>query len=399
MLPELYSQNNALMGFVENKYEKGRFVALNICKVLESVKDRVKSPRFRDMYLFRFIDIVVRGENHRGEISNLKPLLAEGEKYGYAVGVEEFLEHKQRAIQIYFNSMEYNNIIQEYYKNVIGSYIDGKWNFSDIENLISSMKAISGNQNQGILIVGKIKSSLAQALAFERMPNAEIYFEEALKEMEGDKGNTDITLSYMLHHFIDMASKGDWEKYKEKYEKYAAKYFDVEPDSFTIEGLEKIFVTLMNSIKDNSEMRFALYLFIKSIKVFYLEQFRDNKEISDLISKMGKEIFEHANSVNDMIHPWELIYKNMYEIMDEIGDNKKNKYYDKIIKKERMKNSGPTIWAIIIKFKLDYMENYDVSGDKYAKQLIDIEGLENIKDMSNAEVKKVLSDKLTYMYN
>ncbi len=225
-LPELYAQNNSLMGYVENKYEKGRFIALNMCKVLESVKDRVRSPRYRDMYAFRFIDIVVRGENHRGEISNLKPLLEEIEQYGYAVGLEEYLEHKQRAIQLYFNSLNYSHIIKEYYKNVIGSYIDGRWNFSDIETLISSMRAISGNRNQGILIVGKIKSSLAQALAFERMPNDEIYFKEEIKEMEGDKGNTDITLSYMLHHFIDMATKGNWDKYKEKYEEYAAKYFE-----------------------------------------------------------------------------------------------------------------------------------------------------------------------------
>ncbi len=397
-LPELYAQNNAFMGYT-NKYEKGRFIALNMCNVLEQVKDRIKSSRFCDMYSFRFIDIVIRGENHRGEISNLKPLLEKGEQYGYSVGVEEFLEHKQRAIQFYFNSMKYDQIIKEYYKNVIGSYVDGKWNFSDIENLISSMKAISGNQNQGILIVGKIKSSLAQALAFERMPNAEIYFEEALKEMEGDKGNTRITLSYMLHHFIDMATKCNWEKYKEKYEKYAAEYFEVNPDSFTIELLEKLFVKIMNEINNYSEWRFALYLYIKSLKVFYYEQFKDSMDFRNLINKMGKEILEHAKSVNDMIHPWELIYKNLYEIMDEIGDATKNTFYKELIKKERMKNSGPTIWAIIIKFKLDYMDKYEISDDEYVEQLKDIEGLENIKDMSNDEVKKVLSDKLTYMYN
>ncbi len=155
----------------------------------------------------------------------------------------------------------------------------------------------------------------------------------------------------------------------------------------------------MNAIKKSSEMRFALYLFVKSIKVFYLEQFKGNKEFLALINKISVEILEHANNVNDMIHPWELIYKNMYEILAEIDDDKKKRYYVRMIDEDRMKNNGPTIWAFIIKFKLDYMDKYEISDDEYVEQLKDIEGLENIKDMSSDEVKKVLSDKLTYMYN
>ena len=44
----------------------------------------------------------------------------------YAVGIEEYLEHKQRAVQKYFNALDYDYIINDYYRNVIGSFIDGR---------------------------------------------------------------------------------------------------------------------------------------------------------------------------------------------------------------------------------------------------------------------------------
>lgn len=398
-LPELYSLNNGLMGNPENKYEKGRYIALNMCNILETIEDKIKSDRYRDSYFFRFMDIVIRGFNHRGEISSLEPYLKQCNELGYSVGVEEYIDHRQRAIQFYFNSMQYDYIIKEYYKNAIGSYVDGKWNFSDIENLKESMKLISGRHNQGILFIGKIKSSLAQALAFERMSNAEIFFKEALEEMNGDKGNRDITLSYMLHHYLDMAQKSNRELYKEKYEKEGAEYFGVEVDSFTVSGLEKIFDVVMGNLKKNADLRFALFLFVKSIKVFYLEEYNNDKNFIGFIDKMSESILDHVSEINDMIHPWQLIFINMFEILNKTGNKAKDRYFDKIVDSLRVINNGPTITAIITKFKLDYMDNYVVSKDKDAIKLKEIPGFEEIEKKSNEEVKKQLEKKLTYMYN
>lgn len=396
-IPEFYSQNNGMMGTIENKYEKGMYIALNICNILKVLERKIRSENYKNKYLFRFNDIIIRGYNHRGAISELTPYLNTCNKYGAFVGVEEYLEHKQRSVQVYFNSMNYDKIINEYYGNVIGKYIDGRWNFSHVENMVDSMRIMGGKEHQGFLLVGKIKSTLAQALAFERQKNAEYYFEQAMEEMVGDRGNTDITLSYLLHHYCDMACKSVFDKYKEKFEKKAFEYFDISVDEINVKTLEEVFDKIIGGIQTISELRFSLYLFVKAVNVFYVKEYEHDRDFIALVKKMNNGIINHSNTINDLIHPWELIYKNMYEILDKMNIEGKDFYYSRLVDDARIKANGPTIAAIIIKFKLDHMDDYKIAKDEKAI-LKDIEGAADIENMSDEDIKDLLDKKLKYMY-
>ena len=398
-LPQYYSDNNGFMGTVENKYEKGLFVALCMCKILEHIKAKIHSAKYYDKYVFGFNDIVVRGYNHRGDISVINEYLKKCDDSCYAVGIEEYLEHKQRAVQKYFNALDYDYIINDYYRNVIGSFIDGRWNLSNIENLKSSMALISGKKNQGYLLIGKIYSSLAQALAFKRSGTAELYFSRAMEEMEDDLGNINITRSYLMHHYCDMGMVSDnkLETYKDKFEKEAILYFDLDEKEIDKECLEKIFENIMRLIPKRSELRFALYLYIKALRAFYVPKYIEDSRFKKFIRKASKEILEYSDTINNLIHPWELIYINMYKVLAELGCDEKDQYVNRVINSDRINNNGPTIAAIIKKFEIDISgENKDIDFDK--SKLMGICGFEHIEDMTDLEIKDTLNRKLTYMY-
>lgn len=406
-IPQFYAKTNGLMGTVYNKYEKGMSIAKALLGIIEMIgsmgRDGFRNIAYKNAYVFRFNDIIIRGHNHRGDVEATREYVKKCEELKLSIGIEEYLEHCQRAVQLYFNSMEYDYIVDVYLKNVIGRFDGERWDFSPIEKLKDALMKLSGRTDEGnYLLAGKIYGTIAQAMAFKRSKQTDLYFDRALREVGDDFGNRDITNSYRLHHYIDMGENGKREEYIKHYEKVAAEYFGIKYEDSLFETLQKQLDIVISGLNRSDELRFALFIFVKAFRVFYVD---DNRlavdEIKELIKVINDKIKLISSSVDDEIHPWQLIYKNMFEI------TKDSFYFDRIISGNRINQSGPTIISMIVKFKLDYMKETVgelIISDTEIEKLREIPGFENLEksdfnEMKIYDVKKKLNDKLTYMYD
>ncbi len=479
-MQEYWSFTDGLMGRRENQYERGMYIAkniyYNIIIPLDS-NNSFRSSQYKKMYIFRFNDIILRGYNHRGDVKEALKHNKICMDNIAAIGMDEFQEFKLRSFQIYFNSMNYEKIIDDYKK----IYKLRKKNNSIVLGQIEKIKEIAfdmcDNTHINYLLFGKIYSTLGQTYAYLNNPAALVCFERALKEMEDDKENAEITISYLAHHLISIGDKTGFEKY---FKIYVGDNENI--DTFSLEGLKKCFDDIYKLIEKNcnNEVRFALYLLLKGIRVFYMNIARKNipveegntEELMTFAEYMAKKLvdFNLKNEINDednkeisgdYIHPYQLIYKNMFDILENIRQTDylktqnlirnryqkmdaetKKKYntlveYEKrlvvcILDRRRFKN-GLTIQAILIKFKLclphdllailiselsekdkekiglteEIIDN--IKKEKYAEVLtdeekdilMDMNGLSDVKTniITQEKILSVLEQKLSYMYD
>lgn len=411
-LPYYYAVANGMMGTVDNKYEKGMSVAEGILSLISYIDSRVEkgfdNNSYKEKYIFRFNDILVRGHNHRGDISKTEDYIKNCEKLASSVGIEEFLEHRQRSVQFYFNSLDYDYIADIYLEGLVGSYDGEHWDLSKMEKLKDALGGLSGIGDKGeYLLAGKIYSTMAQTMAFKRSKTADYYFDKALEEMQTDFGNKEITNSYRLQFYIDMGSVKDLDVYLAQYENVANEYFEVKYGDSLYKTLNDQFDIVMKYIKDKSNFRFALYIYIKALKVFYLNDPRlQSEEVKKLSENIVNRVIEFSKSIDDVIHPWQLIYKNLFEI--ELKTNNRNDIkeylFDRVTSNERINKEGPTIAAMVISFKLSYMKEMKgdvVISDEELNKIKEIPGFEKTTEatVKNEEFVEKLNGKLTYMYN
>jgi hypothetical protein len=436
-LPEFCSVTDGYMGKRENEYEKGYFIAGKLYNLLfsEQVRGSFRSKAYFGQQAFRLSDILIRGGNHRGLVSETEQYIAVCEEYRQYVGVEEYLDHLLRMVQEYFNNMDYQKVIEIYQKNILGSFRNGQWDFSRVEKLKEALRGLCGDRRQSLLVLGKLYSTFAQALAFKGNVSAESFFRKALEEMEDDPGNADITRSYLMHFYLDQLERcGNEDPCRDewcgKYETEAKVYFGTETEAIDIPVLKKQFETVMFLLKKNSELRFALYLYLKALRVIYSDRFGGEDAYRELIQKIEAKIREFTGTIDDLIHPWELIYINLWQILTKAGEDA-DYCRERLLTRNRYRKNGPTIAAIVAGFRLFVLpqEGLPVDGEQdatgtdrgilpldreNAKLLTQISGLENCEWLGELPkegeelspeaqqememVRKRLGEVLTYMY-
>ena len=414
-LQDYYDHADGMMGRVSNEYQKGNYIAEQILEMVIKPLDETgsfRSKAYRDKFIFRFADIRIRGNNHLGLYLATIKLIEDCEKCKYAVGIEEYLEHKQRTVQIYFNSFNYMRIVEEYVSKIVGRLKDdGSWENAKIEELKELVldmadERYSNKEYVKYPLAGKIYSTAGQALAFIRSENAEVYFRKALDEFEGDEGNQHITYSYMLHHFIDMQKK-------DKFEAEFDKFFDILKSEVAVESLKQQFDLLIDYLKNrpSSPVRFDMYLFIKAITVLYSDMADEAIEhegvslaeyIADNMKKLTEKMVKASDQSADLYHPYELIHMNVFELVSNSNmDNKNKKRYKKffmerIVSEDLEMICGPTITAFILNFKLKNLEGAFEAMNDIEKKALD--ELNPEARMDSKKLMEYLKEKLVYMY-
>lgn len=420
-LNEYYSFCEKLMTS-KSDYLRGSFIARKIIEDLKKLNDPLFGKRGRSAFLneriyrenmFRFNDLILRGINHQGAVRDAEEIIKECEKYKYDIGVEEYIEHKLRVVQYMFNSFQYNRIKDVYLKDILGRYSFDRWEESPIEKLKNALQELSNSVNEsfgniayGYMIAGKIYSTLAQAYSFIACSDkkktgyykqAQNFFEKALKEMEHDRENRNITLSFKVHLYLDMEDK-------DNFEKCAAEYFEM--DKFNYEEAGKTLMRLINS--DSDVFRFALYIYVKAIRVFYVKE--DLNKARSIYMDLYRWMSQN-NLLNCDIHPWELIYINMYDVVEYMKKkNVRNELINRsmielnkqILSLSTSDDIGPTITAIIADFKLrtsDIDDVMEILSYKERMKLREIECLAEIDKWNKGELCENLSKMLSYMYN
>lgn len=214
------------------------------------------------------------------------------------------------------------------------------------EELVPLRRLISDDDSEQTLNYGITCSQLGQSRAFQRKGNAEESFLEALSLMEEYSPNYFITVSYLLHFYLDMGMK-------EKYEKLSVDYFGGK------KGLREQFSYILSEgnkgYMGKISMKFALYVFVRGIYNFYMEKLSTQmlSRLLDIESAISKAGAEAARQIGG--HPWEIIYKYLAMIAWDSGYKEKaEEYIEKT--KTAAQNQGSTIdmicWFGQIEFAL-----------------------------------------------
>lgn len=144
---------------------------------------------------------------------------------------------------------------------------------------------------------GRALSLCGQVYAYMRDSQAENCFKEALDQFDEQSIDYNITLSYLLHYYIDMGIR-------ESYERYAPIYFGGHNDVW---NQFKYLKDMTEDEQKQQSFKFAFYVYIKALYTFYLDQLNSEKrrDLFKWVQNLPKSSkSEHLNG-----HPWELIYK------------------------------------------------------------------------------------------
>lgn len=380
MIPEFVVYADGFMGPREINYEAGLFVATELSTIVSQMDDY----RDRKIMLFRLYDIILRGHNHRGAIVETQKYISKCEEYKAAVGIEEYISHTLRTLVYYFNTLRFEDALsaclalEEPVVQLKKVYTSAYNKSSKIStSIIEDRNAV---QNHRFPLAGKLYSSIGQAYGFlGQYANAKKYFKKALNEFENNSADYSITLSHFMQLMISNKKKAD-------YEVYSNIYFES----------SNLWEQLTNALSAN-DGGFALLVFVKAFRVFYANDAGNSNILEELIrcTSVSKDHKEH---------PWELIYKNLYEAI--LKQPKKFNAQDfEFIKKAAMEciqEADATIKMIQLSMKLlfdEFVSTTSVEEFLTTDEMVVCRSfICDVKNMTLANLKEWITSKLTYEY-
>lgn len=428
-LQEYFAYVDGMMGSREMECEKGAYIATQLLKLIPGLN--IKNQDLYGKYMFRFNDVILRANNHRGDIVANKKIIGICEDYKNCVGLEEYIEHTLRVAQYYFNILDFEKVIDIFLPITMNRHFVKKLSvesgeetfttkFSEINQLkrlyneifmcinqVNDMIAkgaanVAGETkrtmeqlleipNIKIPFIGKIYGTLSQAYGFLGRDGVIDHANAAIEEFADDHGNADINRCHLLHYYIEHDMK--------KYVDYAPQYFGAAKEDAESELAYQL-SQITGDVKG-----FAIYVYTKAFNRFYANTKANANLLRQLYEVVVNISAEHKN-----VHPWELVYKNLYEAMlqmkdacykDENGEDKL--YFSKedfnYVKEEALKSykyAGATIQLIQLNFKLNSLDEEVSLAEE------DVKLMKQFFDMSDGisldAAKKLLQDKLTYEY-
>ena len=237
------------------------------------------------------------------------------------------------------------------------------------------------------VLYGITQSQYGQILAYKRGGEAEDYFLKALNEMKKGTANYYITLSFLLHYFLDINDK-------EKYEKYASDYFG---GSKSLQAQ----YDYMCDPKGDLNAKYALYVYIKAAWIFYRESVpeRVKAAFADINSDFEKRGIARLLGGD----PWELIQKYLLLFAKEWKDYKAEKKYLKLLEVPVGEHEGKTV-----RFVRQYglIQYYEKCGNrsvmiqrarKLYEEMVASGYLEEISNANGDRIVELLKGQFTYM--
>lgn len=380
MIPEFVVYADGFMGSREIDYEAGLFVATELSAIVSQMDDY----RDRKTMLFRLYDIILRGHNHRGAIVETQKYISKCEEYKAAVGIEEYISHTLRTLVYYFNALKFEDALsaclalEEPVVQLKKMYTSAYNKSSKISASITEDR--NAVQNHRFPLAGKLYSSIGQAYGYlGQYAKAKKYFKKALEEFESSSADYSITLSHFMQLMISCKKKAD-------YEVYANIYF----------GSSGLWEQLANASSAN-DGGFAFLVFVKAFRVFYANDAGNTNILEELIRRT-------SISKDHKEHPWELIYKNLYEAILKQPKRFKAQDYE-FIKKAAMdciQEADATIKIIQISMKLQFDEYTSAaSAEGFLspdEMMVCRSFIGDVENMTLANLKEWVTSRLTYEY-
>ena len=242
---------------------------------------------------YKFYDAGITAYNHIGDSKTAEACFEKCKEYLLYTHVEDYLETLNRRVVMLNDQYRYEEALETVDEALL--YHD---ELDSLRNMLFSGKEVP---NIG---KGRTLSQRGQVLSYMRNPEAETSFKQALDEFDtpsddGARYSMDyyITLSYRLHHYIDMGNR-------ESYEEYAPRFFGGK------QAVMDQYAYLQNMTEEeekNQSYKFAFYVFIKAFYTFYADDI--NSDEKRTLIKWAANPKDSAKAKHLNGHPWELIYK------------------------------------------------------------------------------------------
>lgn len=396
----------------KNEYEKGLFISLEYIGLIGKINrdfDDYERGKSRCKALFKLHDCAMSGYNHRGSIEKVKEHMDECEKYERYVSGEENIAHDIRTMSYYFNRIMIKELLEKI--QPVQRRIDY------MMRMDNELYPEAGENNK---LAGKVYSSLGQAYGFlKQYDKSKENFEKALRCFDED-ADFNITDSYYLHLLIE---NQDYRGYSAR----ANRYFDGNGSLY--KQMEAIFEKRREQlvVKDS----YKLFVYVKAFNVFYAADNNNAYIIDSLLQRLFKIVNDQVvNLQYDDIHPWELIYKHLLEIMIKMeycdfnlllngnaDENDENVLICRYIKDKMfdgISNADKTIKMIELnsRFQMIYeyvpiIRNESIDQLNDDRKIIDDNDLQLFKEYFGddigsktvEELKKLLDEKVTYTYH
>ena len=242
---------------------------------------------------YKFYDAGITAYNHIGDSKTAEVCFEKCKEYLMYTHVEDYLETLNRRVVMLNDQYRYEEALE-----TVDEALSYHELLSPLRSMLFSEKEV---RNIG---KGRTLSQRGQVLSYMRNPEAENSFKQALDEFDtpladGSGYSMDyyITLSYLLHHYIDMGNR-------ESYEEYAPRFFGGQQ---TVMDQYEYLQHMTEEEEKNQSYKFAFYVFIKALYTFYADDIKGDGRRTLLKWAANPKDSSKAKHLNG--HPWELIYK------------------------------------------------------------------------------------------
>lgn len=294
-----------------------------IFTALEEMKDQMEyKEESQKAVLYQLYNSGVSAYCHLGKPDIAKQYFEKCKEYARHIDFETFIRTRDKLSVCLCDEFSYKEAEKLAEENVFSH-----------EEMSPLRRIILNDDSEKLLNYGRALSQWGQTLAFQRKTTAEEQFRKALQQMEENSPNYFITLSYLLHFYLDMDMK-------DKYKTESVWYFG---GKTALNEQFSYILTEGNKGRDGKiSLKFALYVFVRGISRYYSQKidgqlFSELMNIEAVIKKKGERAETQIGG-----HPWELIYKHLAFIAWDKGNKNKAVEYMKKTK-TAVKAPGKTI--------------------------------------------------------
>lgn len=341
-------------------------------KLRDTVESRLSEGQLDKSAAFEFYDAGFSACNHTGHSEMAGKCFAKCKELASAVDVEMYLRTLNKYA-VWRNDVLDFEAAKEV-AEIIVIYAD---------ELRQMRGKLFGNETAGSVTYGRALSQCGQAYAFLQDTQAEESFVEALSHFDKSSADYFITLSYLLHYYIE---QGD----AKKYDAYAAIYFGGEND------VQKQFDFLMKAgqgDKPRFTLKFAFFVFLKGLCKLHRDKVRGNLRTDLLDIEKTFRRYHAEDQING--HPWEIVYKYLAILAHQQGkEDIARAYMEKSA--AIIENGGPIIAAIVANGKREFAQ---LIGNGEAVSQAERDIADAVRESGNELDGEEAVKRLCYMYD
>lgn len=333
---------------LSNNIEQERLVYL--IKTLDEISANLKFENDgQKVVLYDFYQVASTAYNHQAKTRTANKYLKKAEKYVSFVSLEQRLDILNKSAVAMCDELDYSSAI------LTACKVQKAW------DIISDIRQLEFNENDMGTGARKAYSQLGQVYAFAGDPRAEFMFHRSIGP--SNDANAMITMSYLLHYYAE-------QEMKIKYDKMAKRYFG---GSESLENqLEYIVKEGTNSKDPIISMKFALYVYVRGIYTFHMQEVKESSKLRDSLLDIKKSMAKiNPDALKEINgHPWEIIYKYLALISLETNNNAKAQEYMKYSEQILAKGGvvpDALLRSIILYGKLEYVEKLDSKASRKIK--------------------------------